>query len=231
MVASTMHNPHYLPERGDVVDINFNPQEGFEIRKRRPALVLSAKVFNLSQSVAIVCPITSRERRSGFQVRIPDSLAVTGFISVDQFTTLDWQQRRANYRCELSQETVATVSEIVVEEIIWTAEHYPSYIPVRGAVVNIARLEHPQALVLSHSGFNYWHRVSAICPIVTPDSGIRLSNFAVEIPPGEDVQGIILSDQVKCCDWWAREAEHVCYLPDKTVDEVSAIIEAIVWGD
>ena len=226
-----MRNPNYVPERGDVVDINFKPQEGVEIKKRRPALVLSAKAFNLSQDVAIVCPITRSERRSEFQVRIPDALDVTGFISVAQFTTLDWQQRRANYRCELPQETVATVSEIVVEEIIWAPEHYPDYIPVRGAVVNIARFAHPQALVLSYSGFNYWYRVSVICPIVTPDSGIPLSNFAVEIPSGEDVAGVILADQVKCCDWWAREAEHVCYLPDDTVEEVAAIIEAVVWGE
>lgn len=89
-----------------------------------------------------------------------------------------------------------------------------------------------RAVVLSTSSFNYWQRVFTICPIISPDNGSISSKFAVEIPNEKDVdvKGIILADQVKSWDWWERGAKHLCYLSDDTVNEVSAIVEAIVWG-
>ena len=46
MTSSIQYDPNYIPQRGDIVRINFNPQKGFEIKKRRPALVLSPFAFN-----------------------------------------------------------------------------------------------------------------------------------------------------------------------------------------
>ena len=103
----------YIPQRGDVVQINFNPQKGIEIKKRRPALVLSPFAFNHMQAVSVVCPITHTDRISEFQVKVPDKSAVNGFIRANQFTTLNWKARRAVYRSHLPDETVDTVSDIV----------------------------------------------------------------------------------------------------------------------
>ena len=237
MTLSTQYDPNYIPQRGDVVQINFNPQKGFEIKKRRPALVLSPFAFNHTQEVAVVCPITHTDRSnefSEFQIEVPEGSVVSGFIRADQFTTLNWKTRRAVFRADLPPEMVDTVSDIV-EAIVWGDEHDPDYIPVRGAVVEIEgeSERNYRAVVLSTSSFNYWQRVFTICPIISHGNASISSKFAVEIPSEKDVnvKGVILADQVRSQDWWARDAKHLCYLPDDTVDRVSDIIEAIVWGN
>lgn len=234
MVIPTQYNPNYIPQRGDIVQINFEPQKGFEIQKRRPALVLSPLTFNRAQKVAVVCPITSSKRKSEFKVKVPKELGVEGFIRTDQFTTLNWRARRARHLCHLPDDTVDEVCDIV-QEIVWGTEHDPDYIPPRGTVVEIeGKSKKPNhALVLSASSFNYWQKVFVVCPIIDPNTGSVPSKFAVEIPDKGDVnvKGFILADQVKSWDWWAREAKHLCYLPNDTVDQVSDIVEAIVWGN
>ena len=235
MTSLTQYDSNYIPQRGDVVQINFNPQKGFEIKKRRPALVLSPFAFNHTQEVAVVCPITHTDRSSEFsefQVEVPEESSVNGFIRADQFTTLNWKARRAMYRTYLPNETVNTVSDIV-GAIVWGNEHDPDYIPVRGEVVEIEDEfeRHHRAVVLSTSSFNYLQRVSTICPIISHSNRSISSKFAVEIPNEVNVKGAILADQVKSQDWWARGAKHLCYLPDDTVDQVSDIVEAIVWGN
>lgn len=235
MVAPTQYNsPNYIPQRGDVVMINFEPQKGVEIQKRRPAVVLSPFTFNRAQKVAVVCPITRTKRKSEFQVGVPTELDVEGFIRTDQFTTLNWKAGKARYLCYLPDDTVDEVCDIV-QEIVWDTEYDPDYVPLRGTVVEIEGKsgKRDYALVLSASSFNYWQRVFVICPIISSSTGSVLSKFAVEIPDQENVnvKGVILADQVKSWDWWAREAKYLCYLPDDTVNQVSDIVEAIVWGD
>lgn len=95
MTSSTQYDPNYIPQRGDVVKINFNPQKGVEIKNRRPALVLSPFAFNHTQEVAIVCPITRTDRSSEFEVEVPEESTLNGFIRSNRFTTLNWKARRA----------------------------------------------------------------------------------------------------------------------------------------
>ncbi len=234
MVISTQNNPDYIPQRGDVIQINFDPQKGVEIQKYRPALVLSPFIFNRAQKVAVVCPITTNERKSEFKVKIPIGQNVTGFIKTDQFTTLNWKKRNAKYQCFLPNDTVDEVCDIV-QEIVRETDHDPDFIPLRGTVVEFVSdsKDGDHALVLSASSFNYWQRVFVVCPIIATNSDIILSKFAVEIPDEENVnvKGYVLADQVKCLDWWARDAKFLCYLPDTTVNQVSDIVEAIIWGD
>ena len=118
MVTATRAETNYIPVRGDVVDINFNPQAGSEIWDWRPALVLSSWNFNRTKNVAIVCAITRTSSGSRFEVEIPDGLEVNGYIKTDQLKSLDWKARNANFLCEMPNETVIAVSNIV-ESIIW----------------------------------------------------------------------------------------------------------------
>ena len=233
MTSSTQY-PNDIPQRGDVVKINLGQRKGFEIKNRRPALVLSPKNFNQSQNSVVVCPITNTHRFSEFKVEIPNGLDVGGFILADQITTLNWRARRSEHLCCLPNNIVEEVSGIV-EAIIHADEHDPDYIPWRGEVVEIeGEFRRPvRALILSTSGFNYLQRMFVICPIIDSAHESAFSKLAVEIPDEEsvNVKGFILADQVKSWDWWAREAKHLCYLPNDTVDQVSDIVKAIVWGD
>ena len=108
----------YIPVRGDVVWINFNPQTGNEIQKRRPALVLSPFRFNRRRKFALVCPITSTIGTSQFDVPVPEGLNVCGYVRVDQIKSLDWRSRKGSFADKMPDCIVEEVCDIV-DAIIW----------------------------------------------------------------------------------------------------------------
>jgi mRNA interferase MazF len=103
----------YIPERGDVVWITFNPQAGHEQAGRRPAVVLSPKAYNGKVGLALLCPITSQVKGYPFEVAIPDGLPVNGVILSDQVKSLDWKARNAEKACSLPEESTKKVLQRV----------------------------------------------------------------------------------------------------------------------
>ena len=99
----------YVPERGDAVRINFNPQAGHEQAGRRPALVISPAAYNRKVGLALLCPITNQIKGYPFEVNVPTGLAVTGTILSDQVKSLDWQARKADFICRLPEDVVEEV--------------------------------------------------------------------------------------------------------------------------
>lgn len=89
----------YCPELGDIIDITFDPQEGREQRRRRPALVLSPRLYNRRAGLCVLCPITNQQKGYPFEVSIPPGHAVTGVVLSDQVKSLSWERRRAVFRC------------------------------------------------------------------------------------------------------------------------------------
>lgn len=87
----------YVPQRGDVVWLSFQPQAGHEQRGRRPALVLSPAAYNGKVGLALFCPITSHVKGYPFEIAIPEGLAVSGSVLSDQVKSLDWRARQAAY--------------------------------------------------------------------------------------------------------------------------------------
>ena len=84
----------YIPEQGDVVWIDFEPQKGHEIKKKRPALIITPKLYNEKTSLAVVMPITSQVKGYPFEVCF-DSPEVEGVILADHVRSLDWRARNA----------------------------------------------------------------------------------------------------------------------------------------
>jgi mRNA interferase MazF len=85
----------YVPAKGDLIALTFDPQSGHEQKGRRPALVISNDLFNQRTGLAIVCPITSRQRDIPFHVALPGDGKVTGFVMVEQVKAIDFRARRA----------------------------------------------------------------------------------------------------------------------------------------
>ena len=109
-----MVNPdEYVPQRGDAVWINFNPQAGHEQAGRRPAVVLSPGAYNSKTHLAMLCPITNQVKGYPFEVAIPAGLDVTGVILSDQVKNMDWQARNAALICPLPTEIVDAVLQRV----------------------------------------------------------------------------------------------------------------------
>lgn len=90
-----VNSERYIPDRGDIVWISFNPQAGHEQSGRRPALVLSPLAYNKKVGLAIFCPITSKIKGYPFEVVIPEGLKASGAIISDQVKSLDWKAREA----------------------------------------------------------------------------------------------------------------------------------------
>lgn len=86
----------YVPDRGDIVWLEFNPQAGSEQAGHRPAIVISPKIYNQKAGLALFCPITSKIKGYPFETAIKTK-KINGVILCDQIKSLDWHQRKAKY--------------------------------------------------------------------------------------------------------------------------------------
>ena len=85
----------YVPDTGDFIWLMFDPQAGREQAGRRPALVLSPRIYNAKSGLALLCPITSQIQGYPFEVQVPEGHGITGVILADHVTSADWKVRRA----------------------------------------------------------------------------------------------------------------------------------------
>ncbi|MGQ5710379.1 endoribonuclease MazF [Desulforudis sp. DRI-14] len=101
----------YVPDRGDVIWLQFNPQAGHEQAGRRPALVVSPRIYNGKVGLALVCPVTSKVKGYPFEVLLPGSLPVSGVVLADQVKSLDWRVKEAEFICSVPAEIIGEVLE------------------------------------------------------------------------------------------------------------------------
>ena len=99
----------YVPARGDVVWLTFDPQRGHEQEGIRPAVAVSPSLYNEKVGLAVFCPVTSQVKGYPFEVALPAGLPVFGVILSDQVKSLDWQARRAEFVCTLPEDIVSEV--------------------------------------------------------------------------------------------------------------------------
>jgi mRNA interferase MazF len=100
----------YVPHKGDLIAVTFDPQSGHEQRGRRPALVVSNDLFNQHTGLAIVCPITNTRRDFPFHVAVPENSGATGFVMVEQVKSLDYKTREAK--------RIGRVPEPLLQEVL-----------------------------------------------------------------------------------------------------------------
>jgi len=102
----------YVPEAGDIVMIDFDPQVGREQAKRRPALVLTNQRYNRASGLAVVCPLTSK--RKPYPFALPVSVGqVEGAILVDQLKSMDWSGRNAEFHSKAEPGLVNKVRQYI----------------------------------------------------------------------------------------------------------------------
>lgn len=104
----TSTNP-YIPDRGDIVYLDFDPTKGHEQRGHRPALVLSPRSYNMKSSLALLTPVTQQRKGYPFEVPLPPNLQIQGVVLADQIRCLDWKARNVQF--------VESAPQHVVEEV------------------------------------------------------------------------------------------------------------------
>ena len=99
--------PGYVPDVGDIVWLQFDPQAGHEQAGHRPALVLSPKRYNAVRGMAICCPMTSQIK--GYPFEVIESREAPSVILADQVKSLDWRARKATRKGKISAPALAEV--------------------------------------------------------------------------------------------------------------------------
>jgi mRNA interferase MazF len=105
----------YVPDRGDIIWLELDPQSGREQAGRRPCLVLSPALYNGKTGLAVVCPITNQAKGYSFEVALPISLKTTGVVLADHIKNLDWRSRKAEFREKLSESVVREVLDMTMK--------------------------------------------------------------------------------------------------------------------
>jgi mRNA interferase MazF len=107
----------YIPARGDLIWLEFDPQSGHEQAGRRPALVISPREYNSRVGLALCCPVTSQVKGYPFEVQLPPGLKVEGAVLADQVKSLDWRGRKASMivrsPAAVLNETVAKILALI----------------------------------------------------------------------------------------------------------------------
>jgi len=96
----------YIPEAGDIVWLQFNPQAGHEQAGHLPALVLSPAKYN-KIGLMICCPMTTKLKGYPFEVVIDGTQ--TSAALADQVKSLDWKVRKAKRKGQVTSMELAEV--------------------------------------------------------------------------------------------------------------------------
>ena len=98
----------YVPDAGDLVWLDFNPQAGREQGRRRPALVLTQQNYSRASGLIVVCPLTSKRKPYPFALPV-DLNKVEGAVLVDHLKSLDWKARNAKFHSKADPALVKKV--------------------------------------------------------------------------------------------------------------------------
>ncbi len=105
---------NYVPEQGDIVYLEFDPQIGHEQKGKRPALVVSNNIYNQFTKIAMVCPITNTKRGFPLHVELDGRTETVGVIMCEQVKALDVIARNISFREKAPRDIVEEVTDIII---------------------------------------------------------------------------------------------------------------------
>ncbi|KKM10748.1 toxin MazF [Clostridiales bacterium PH28_bin88] len=104
----------YIPEQGDIVFLEFDPQAGHEQKGTRPALVVSNNSYNKFTKIAMVCPITNTNRDFPLHIELDERTKTTGVIICEQVKALDIHARNVSFYEKAPKDIVKEVADILI---------------------------------------------------------------------------------------------------------------------
>ena len=106
---------NWVPDAGDIVWVDFDPQAGREQAGHRPAVVLSPARYNSRTGLMICVPTTTKLKGWPFEVPLtgePPSAAIA-----DHVKSLDWRHRRARPKGKVTAAELDEIRAIVASLI------------------------------------------------------------------------------------------------------------------
>ena len=98
----------YIPDTGEVVWLEFDPQAGHEQAGHRPALVISPASYNGKTGLMVCCPMSTKIKGHPFEV-VTQVDGVDCAVLSDQVKSLDWKVRRAKKKAAVDEEVLVHV--------------------------------------------------------------------------------------------------------------------------
>lgn len=83
----------WIPDEGEIIWVQFDPQVGREQAGHRPAVVLTPADYNRKSGLLLCVPLTTRAKGYPFEVAVAGDRP--GVALVDHVKSLDWRARRA----------------------------------------------------------------------------------------------------------------------------------------
>jgi mRNA interferase MazF len=108
----------YHPDRGDLIEINFQPAAGREIDKRRPAIVLSPLAYNRRSGLCLAVPLSSDLTPGPLWLPMPPGyLPRPSLILCDYVKSIDYRERAASFikrvPAELVDQIIGNVLDLI----------------------------------------------------------------------------------------------------------------------
>jgi mRNA interferase MazF len=94
---ATRRSPLWVPERAEIIFIQYSPHVGKEMPNDHPMLVVSAKAFAEKTGVVVGFPMTHAEHHADnpFAIAAPGAKGEIGYVMVNQPKSFDWRERNA----------------------------------------------------------------------------------------------------------------------------------------
>ncbi len=101
-------------KQGDIIVMDFNPQQGHEQSGRRSAIILSNDILNQHSSLALVCPITNTNKNHPFHIKLDERTQTTGVILCDQAKMLDIKTQNAQFKEKCPEDIWNEAKELII---------------------------------------------------------------------------------------------------------------------
>ena len=86
----------YIPNRNDLIWLDFEPAKNREVGKYRPALVLSSKEYNTHMGLLICCPTSTSIRGHYLEVPI-NNLNTPSVVIPNAIRSVAWKTRNTKF--------------------------------------------------------------------------------------------------------------------------------------
>ena len=110
---------NYVPSKGDIIWIDFDPQLGKEIKKCRPSLVVSPQWYNRDAGLLLCVPITTTIKKYPFVVTTILE-GKNAAVLCDQVKSFDWKMRKAELMSRASlkliDDVMGKINAILIDE-------------------------------------------------------------------------------------------------------------------
>lgn len=108
---STKAKTVWVPDCGEIVWLEFDPQAGREQAGHRPAVVLSPASYNAKAGMMLCCPTTTKIKGYPFEVALNGKTA--SVVLSDQVRCLDWRVRKAKLKGKILPEELEAIRQRV----------------------------------------------------------------------------------------------------------------------